>query len=107
MEGIVALRQVFHDHMLDYIKKGQVEIILSEEKTLDDFYLSHHSVKKEKRGETRWRMVFDRSSLEAHEPSLNDALEMGLNLLVEILATLLRFRLYPLGIIGDTGQAFS
>jgi len=31
---------------------------------------------------------------------------MGPNLLPEILATLLRFRLYPVGIIGDIGQAF-
>ena len=31
---------------------------------------------------------------------------MGPNLLPEILATLLRFRLHPVGIISDTGQAF-
>jgi hypothetical protein len=31
---------------------------------------------------------------------------MGPNLLPEILATLLRFRLHPVGIIGDIGQAF-
>jgi len=31
---------------------------------------------------------------------------MGPNLLPEILATLLRFRLHPVGIIGDVGQAF-
>jgi len=37
---------------------------------------------------------------------VNDALEIGPNLLPEILATLLRFRLYPVGIIGDIGQAF-
>jgi hypothetical protein len=31
---------------------------------------------------------------------------MGPNLLPEILATLLRFRLYPVGLIGDISQAF-
>ena len=61
---------------------------------------------REKRGETKWRIVFDGSSHEDHAPSLNDAMEMGPNLLPEILATLLQFRLYPVGIIGDTGQAF-
>jgi hypothetical protein len=49
---------------------------------------------------------FDGSSHEDHAPSLNDALEMGPNLLPEILGTLLRFRLYPVGIMGDIGQAF-
>jgi len=92
--------------MLDYIKKDQVEIVLSEEATVDKFYLPHHVVKKKKRGETKWRIVFDGSSHQDHAPSLSDALEIGPNLLPEILATLLRFRLYPVGIIRDIGQAF-
>jgi hypothetical protein len=92
--------------MLDYIKKGQVEIVPSEEGTVDKFYLPHHAVKKEKRGETGWKIVFDGSSHEHHVTSLSEALEMGPNLLPEILSTLLRFRLYPVGIIGDIGQAF-
>ena len=49
---------------------------------------------------------FDISSHEDQAPSLNDALEMGPNLLPEILETLLRFRLHPVDIIGDIGQAF-
>jgi len=106
LESNVALRHVYHDHMLDYIRKEQVEIATSGEETADEFYLPHHAVKKEKRGEVKWRIVFDGSSHEDHAPSLNDALEMGPNLLPEILATLLRFRLYPVGIIGDIGQAF-
>jgi hypothetical protein len=92
--------------MLDYIKKEQVEISPSEEGIADEFYLTHHALKKEKRGETKWRIVFGGSSHEEQAPSLNDALEMGPNLLLEILATLLRFRLYPVGIIGDIGQPF-
>jgi len=39
--------------MLDYIKKEQVEIAPSEEGTVYEFYLTHHAVKKEKRGETK------------------------------------------------------
>jgi len=97
---------VYHDHMLDYIKKEQVEIAPYEEGREDEFYLPHHAVKKEKRGEAKWRIVFDGSSHEDHAPSLNDVLEMGPKLLPEVLGTLLRFRLYPVGIIGDIGQAF-
>jgi hypothetical protein len=83
-----------------------VEIAPSEEGTADGFYLHHHAVNTEKRGEAKWKIVFDGSCHEDHAPSLNDALEMGPNLLPEILATLLRFRMYPVGIIGDIGQAF-
>jgi len=93
LEGNVILWQVYHDHILDYIRKGQVEIVPSGEGAVDELYLPHHAVKKEKQGETRWRIVFDGSSHEDHPPSLNDTLEMGPNLLHEILATMLRFQL--------------
>jgi hypothetical protein len=70
------------------------------------YYLPYYAVEKEKRGDAKWRIVFDGSSHKDHAPSLNDALEMGPNLLPEILATLLRFRLYPVGIICHISQAF-
>ena len=56
--------------------------------------------------ETRWRIVFYGSSHEDDALSLNDILEIGPNLIPEILAILLQFRLHPVGIIGDIGQAF-
>jgi hypothetical protein len=70
------------------------------------YYMPHHPVEKEKRGDAKWRIVFDGSSHEDHAPSFNDALEMGPNLLPESLAILLRFRHYPIGIIGDISQSF-
>jgi hypothetical protein len=84
--------------MLDYVNKEHMEIAPSEEGTADDFYLPHYAVKKEKRGQAKCRIVFDGSSNENHAPSLSDTLDMGSNLLPEILATLLRFRIYPVGI---------
>jgi GrpB-like predicted nucleotidyltransferase (UPF0157 family) len=83
-----------------------VEIAPSEEGIVNEFYLSHHAVKKEKRGDAKWRIVFDGSPHEDHALSLNDALEMGPNLIPEIFAIMLRFRLYPVGITVDIGQAF-
>jgi hypothetical protein len=106
LEGNEALRHVYHAHMLDYIRKLQVEIAPPEEEAIGMYYLPHHAVKKEKVGDAKWRIVFDGSFHEDHAPSLNDALEMSPNLLPEILATLLLFRLYPVGIIGDISQAF-
>ncbi|GFR12329.1 reverse transcriptase domain-containing protein [Trichonephila clavata] len=51
-------------------------------------------------------MVFDASSHSPGHPSLNDALEAGPNLLPDILAMLLRFRLSNIAIISDGSQAF-
>ncbi|KAF8769850.1 Protein P like protein [Argiope bruennichi] len=70
------------------------------------FYLPHHIVKKQKNGEKKWRIVFDTSSHTPGHPSLNDALEQGPNLLPEIFATLLRFRLHKFAITSDGRQAF-
>jgi len=43
--------------MLDHIKKKQVETALSEEGTVDEFYLPHHAVRKEKQGKTKCMIV--------------------------------------------------
>jgi hypothetical protein len=99
------VRHVYHTHMLDYIRRGQVEVVDPGEAE-DTFYSPHHVVSKGKRGDIKWRIVFDASSHERDMPSLNDTLEMGPNLLAEVFATLLRFRLNPTAIIGDIQQAF-
>jgi len=50
LEGNVALRHVYHDHMLDYIRQEPVQIATFGEETADEVYLFHRAVKKEKRG---------------------------------------------------------
>ena len=100
------LRHVYYTHMLDYMQWGQVEVVDPDEKQEGTFYLPHHAVSKYKQGDIKWRIMFDASSHERGAPSLNDALEMGPNLLPELFATFLRFRLNPMAIIGDIYQAF-
>jgi hypothetical protein len=65
-----------------------VEVVDPSEGQEGTFYLPHHAVSKGKRGDTKWRIVFD-TSHEKGAPSLNETLEMGPNLLPEIFATLL------------------
>ena len=100
------LRNVYYTHMLDYMQRGQAEVVDPDEKQEGTFCLPHHAVSKSKQGDIKWRNVFDASSHERGVPSLNDALEMGPNLLPELFATLLRFRVNPVAIIGDIHQAF-
>jgi hypothetical protein len=51
------LRTVYHTHMLDYIKQGQVETVEPEQDREGTFYLPHQVVSKGKGGETKWRIV--------------------------------------------------
>lgn len=101
------LKQKYAEHMQDYIDKKQVEVVLDKTHTKERlFYLPHHAVKKVTNEETKWRIVFDASSQSPGHPSLNDVLEVGPNLLPDILATLLRFRLHKIAITSDGRQAF-
>jgi len=50
LEENVVLRHEYHGHILEYIKKQQVEIFPSEEGTVDEFYQPHHAVKTDKEG---------------------------------------------------------
>jgi len=63
-------------------------------------------MKKEKNGKNEWRIVFDTSCHENNAHSLNVVLNLGPNLLPEIFAILLRFRLYPTAFVSDITQAF-
>ena len=99
-----ALRTIYEEQMLDHVRKGQVVLTPTTENSTGVFYLPHHAA-KERREKIKWRIVFDASSSEGKSPSLNDVLGMGPNLLPEELATLLRFRGYPVAIIGEIPQA--
>ncbi|KAJ4437633.1 hypothetical protein ANN_17778 [Periplaneta americana] len=106
LQGNAHLKEIYYTQMMDYIVKGHVKLVALGSQPYDEFYLPRQLVKKEKRGKTKWRIVFDASAREADGPSLNDSLEMGPNLLPEILSILLRFRTYRTAIIGDIAQAF-
>ena len=105
LDNSEVLKEMYYSQMAEFIARGQVEEAPMEE-SATVFYLPHQAVKKEKRGKTKWRIVFDASSHEDNAPSLNDILEMGPNLLPEIFAILLRFRLHYLAVVGDITQAF-
>ncbi|GBO03046.1 hypothetical protein AVEN_38550-1, partial [Araneus ventricosus] len=93
--------------MQDYIDKNQVEFApetpVNKSRT---FYLLHHVVKQQKNQNVKYRTVFDVSSHSPGHPSLDEVLEKGPNLLPEILATLLCFRLHKQAIICNGSQVF-
>ena len=78
LESNVALRHVYHNHMLEYIRKVSGVCSLWTGKRRRVLFTPSRSGEG-KRGETKWRIIFDGSSHEDHAPSLNNALEMGPN----------------------------
>jgi hypothetical protein len=106
LENNGALKQIYHGQMLNYITKGQVEAAPAEDLTSTVFCLPHQAVRKEKHGKIKRRIAFDASSHETNAPSLNKVLEMRPNLLPDILAILLRFRMHHTAIISDIKQVF-
>ncbi|GFR18715.1 DUF5641 domain-containing protein [Trichonephila clavata] len=101
------LKQKYAKQMQDYIDKKQVEALLKDtQNEVRLFYLPHHAVKKITNEENKWRIVFDASFHSPGHPSLNDALEAGPNLLPDILAMLLGFRISKIAATSDGNQAF-
>jgi len=69
-------------------------------------YLPHHRVLKPESKTTPVRPVFDASCKVGSNPSLNDILERGPNMLELIPSILLRFREKEVGVISDIRKAF-
>ena len=57
-------------------------------------------------GTTRVQTLFDDSARVRGQPSRNQSLEKGVNLIEVIPALLLRFRIHRIGIIADIRRAF-
>ena len=69
-------------------------------------YLPHRAVIKSERETTKIRVVFDASSKQSDEPSLNDLLYTGPCLLPKLSEILLCFRCGKIALVADIKQAF-
>ncbi|KAJ8980431.1 hypothetical protein NQ317_018823 [Molorchus minor] len=71
-----------------------------------EHYIPHHPVIKESHATTKIRPVFDASTKDRNNNSLNNCLEKGPNLLELIPDILLKFRVGLIGVISDIKKAF-
>ena len=91
----------------EQIASGVVEQVNENEiPTGTTHYIPHSGVLKEDRKTTKLRVVYDASSKVAEEPSLNECLHPGPNLLPLVLDILLRFQMNKIALIGDLEKAF-
>jgi hypothetical protein len=98
------LKAAYDEVFVNWLQEGVIEEI-SMSQWDEGNYLPHRPVVKE-RGTTRVRPVFYASARERGQPSLNQCLEKGMNLIEIIPALLLHFRLQRTGIIADIRKAF-
>ncbi len=76
------------------------------DKRIQRSYLPHHPIFNLKSTTTPIRPVFDASAKSKGQPSLNDCLETGPNLMELIVTLLLQFRMKRYGVIADVEKAF-
>ena len=97
----------------EVIKDQEVEGII-EKIPMDDenvlpgriHYVPHHPVIRNDKDTSKLRVVQDCSSKFGGGPSLNECLETGPNLLLQIIDIILKFRCYKIGLISDIRKAF-
>ena len=61
---------------------------------------------REDKQTTKLRIVFDGSAKEPDQLSLNDCLDKGPSLTLNIFDILIKFRSYPIGMVADIEKAF-
>ena len=95
--------------MTEFLRTGREMVLLNvwvKLKHAGVYYLPHRAVLKPESLTTPVRPVFDGSCKSGRNPSLNDCLEKGPNLLELIPSLLLRFREKKYGVTADIRKAF-
>ena len=103
-------RAAYKTAIEDYVKCGFARQLTKKElKAIEDkprYYVSHHPVFKDSSSSTKVRIVFNASAKDPNGNSLNDYLLKGPNLLPDIAAVLLRFRMHKFALNGDLRKMF-
>ncbi|GFW74464.1 integrase catalytic domain-containing protein [Trichonephila clavipes] len=98
----------YSEILKQYESQGIIERVLETEKPTDRavFYLPHQAVFRQESLTTKMRIVFDASSHEDGQPSLNDCIWSGGNLYPNIFHLIISFRLNTIAITADIERAF-
>lgn len=100
-----GLLEKYQDVLDEWKREGIVEDVPDNQITTVGHYLAHRPVVKES-STFSIRPVFDASAKLKNQPSLNDCLETGVNLIESIPSILSRFRRFKIGVVSDIRKAF-
>lgn len=102
------LKNAYDSVFVEYEQEGICEEVQPTELESNHptYYLPHRPVVRESHSSTKVRPVFDASAPSYNGISLNDCLETGPSLNPNLVATLLRFRRWPIALTADITKAF-
>ncbi|EFP02118.1 hypothetical protein CRE_20080 [Caenorhabditis remanei] len=102
------LMQDYDDILKKQLASGIIEMVTPEMDNDTDplYYIPHRVVVKESSLTTKLRIVLDASSKKGGELSLNDCLDPGPSMLVDLFDILIRSRLSDYLVVGDIEKAF-
>ncbi|XP_055522546.1 uncharacterized protein LOC129716732 [Wyeomyia smithii] len=101
------LKAEYHKFMREYLDLGHMKPV--KPRSSDDtdcYYLPHHPVFKDSSTTTKVRVVFDGSAKTSTGFSLNESLCVGPVVQDELIGTILRFRTYPIALVGDIAKMY-
>ncbi|XP_055523135.1 uncharacterized protein LOC129717295 [Wyeomyia smithii] len=101
------LKAEYHKFMREYLDLGHMKPV--KPRSSDDtdcYYLPHHPVFKDSSTTTKVRVVFDGSAKTSTGFSLNESLCVGPVVQDELIDTILRFRTYPIALVGDIAKMY-
>jgi hypothetical protein len=96
--------ETYNQIFLDWCKEGIIEVV--KRNTSNCHFLPHRPVFKPDSKTTPVRPVFDASCKHGRNPSLNESLHKGPNLIELIPSILMRFRRHRIGVVSDIRKAF-
>ena len=99
------LKQRYQEVITSYENENIIERVYDPGEPGKVHYLPHRAVLRDDKETTKLRVVFDGSAKEGG-PSINESLYTGPCLLTCIYSTLIRFRMFKIGLISDIRQAF-
>ncbi|XP_055614831.1 uncharacterized protein LOC129761148 [Toxorhynchites rutilus septentrionalis] len=103
----IQLKREYNKFMREYLDLGHMSLV-SEEEATDSMqcFLPHHPVLKEASTTTKVRVVFNASAKMSSGYSLNEALLVGPVVQDDLLSISLRFRTFPVAVVGDVEKMY-
>ncbi|XP_062534541.1 uncharacterized protein LOC134203696 [Armigeres subalbatus] len=103
----LKLKEEYHAFMKEYLSLSQMRLVETDDATYyPTYYLPHHLVMKENSTTTKVKVVFDGSARTSTGFSLNEALCVGPVVQDDLLSLILRFRTYPVALVGDIAKMY-
>eukprot|EP00112_Aurelia_sp_Birch-Aquarium-sp1_P000095 Seg1007.4 transcript_id=Seg1007.4/GoldUCD/mRNA.D3Y31 product="hypothetical protein" protein_id=Seg1007.4/GoldUCD/D3Y31 len=99
--------EAYDEVIKSQLEEGIVELVPEQPDGQRISYLPHHGVIRKEAETTKLRIVYDASAKQRkYDKSLNDCLHIGPPLQPMLYDILLRFRMFPVAILGDVEKAF-